>query len=298
MAVSGSATVEAPSVVEFSGWSASEPAHWCLRDVERTEALLAVIARTVQPNDVVVEAGAGSGVLALAAARAGAKRVYAVEVDASLVGWLRRTVARNGLADRIEVIHGDATAVELPRAVDVVIAELIDTGLLDERQVPVLNALHARGVIGPRTRLIPEGYTSFVDLVEVDDRFYGFRFAAPIHDWRTCRLLGARWHPLWLRSLTERLAVATVDFARPTPPRLRRDAILTPTGSGLANGLRLSGVAHLGAGIDLGATNALNGDKIILFDTPTPVVDGDPIAGRIGGILGGGLESLTWRPVG
>ncbi len=62
------------------------------------------------------------------------------------------------MAKIIHVIEGDTLQIKLPRKVDVVIAELIDTALIDELQVAVMNRLHRAGVIGSRTRVIPCGY--------------------------------------------------------------------------------------------------------------------------------------------
>jgi hypothetical protein len=276
-------------------WSSSEPAHNCLRDVERTQSLLTAIARSVHPGDIVVEAGAGSGILSLAAAGAGAGRVYAVELDPDLARWLALTVASNDLDDRIAVIAGNALTVELPRAVDVVIAELIDTGLLDELQIPILNAFHARGVIGPRTRVIPERYTTSLDLVTVDDHFYGYRIAAPIHEWRTFLLPGSGWYPCRLRPLTERIEVAAVDFRHPVEPRVTRELVLTATADGAAIGVRLSGTASLPADRCLGATNALNGDKIVPLPQPVPLRAGQRLACRVDYVMGGGLGAFHWR---
>jgi hypothetical protein len=266
-----------------------------LRDRERTEAFVAVVERTVRPGDTVVEPGAGTGILSLAAAAAGAARVYAVELDPLLAGWLRQSVALNGFSDRIAVVAGNALSVDLPRPADVVIAELIDTGLIDELQVPVLNAFHTRGVVGPRTRLIPERYATSAELVEVDDRFYGYRIAAPIHDWPIYHHPASGWHPVGVRPLTERAEVSAVDFRRPVEPRVEHRLLLTATGDGCANALRLSGVAHLAPGISLGATNALNGDKILRLDTPFPLRAGERIAGRISYVMGGGLGMVRWR---
>jgi hypothetical protein len=276
-------------------WSSSEPVHYCLRDVARTRALLAAIERTVRLGDTVVDAGSGSGILALAAAKAGAARVLAVELDPFLGRCLRTTVARNGFSDRIEVISGNAATVELPGDVDVLLAELIDTGLLDELQIPVLNALHRRGVIGPRTRLIPERYATFLDLVAVDDDFYGFQIAAPIHHWSTFLMPGSGWHPWRLLPLTDRAEVATIDFHCWTEPRVERALVLTATRDGIANAVRLSGVASLAPGLDLGATNALNGDKILLLSEPLPVRAGTRASCRVDYVMGGGLGTFDWR---
>src|SRR5215207_5577585 len=204
------------------GWASSDPAYWCLIDRLRTEAFLNAIAWRVRRGDTVVEPGAGTGILSVAAAAAGASRVFAIEIDPFLAHWLPLTSAANGVADRVTVVTGDAHTVDLPQAADVVIAELIDTGLIDERQVPVLNTFHARGIIGPHTRLIPERYTTWIELVEVDDRYYGHRIAAPVHDWPVFQHAAHGWHPVSVRPLTAPVETAVVDFSHPVEPRVDR----------------------------------------------------------------------------
>jgi ribosomal protein L11 methyltransferase len=49
--------------------------------------------------------GTGSGILAIAAARLGAKQVLAVESDADALENARDNLARNGVADRVELVH-------------------------------------------------------------------------------------------------------------------------------------------------------------------------------------------------
>lgn len=68
---------------------------------------------------------------------------------------------RNGVADRVTVIHKSSGAlkpgVDLPlRGVDVVVTELVDSGLLGERIVPVLSDARARGLLAKGGRAIPE----------------------------------------------------------------------------------------------------------------------------------------------
>ena len=47
--------------------------------------------------------------MAMMAARLGARHVVTVEANSSLAAVARRNVARNGLADRVTVLHGLST---------------------------------------------------------------------------------------------------------------------------------------------------------------------------------------------
>lgn len=126
-------------------WSTSDFPYMCLKDRKRTEAFREAIRIAVKPGDTVVDVGAGSGILSFFAAGAGAKKVYAVEVDTLLAKFLRMSVSANHLDNVIQVVQSDIFQADLPEAVDVVVAEIIDTGLLEELQVPVLNDLLAAG---------------------------------------------------------------------------------------------------------------------------------------------------------
>ena len=93
------------------------------------------IAEVVQPGDVVVDLGCGTGILGLLACRAGAARVYAIE-QTSLIGLAREISRRNGVSDRMTFLRGCSLQIELPERVDVVLADQmgpfgIDAGILD-----------------------------------------------------------------------------------------------------------------------------------------------------------------------
>ncbi|OAY55997.1 hypothetical protein MANES_03G195300v8 [Manihot esculenta] len=84
---------------------------------------------------IVVDVGAGSGILSLFAAQAGAKHVYAVEAS-EMAEYARKLIAGNpSLGERITVIKGKIEEVELPEKADILISEPMGTLLVNERML-------------------------------------------------------------------------------------------------------------------------------------------------------------------
>ena len=120
----------------------------------RTGAFRRAIDSVVRPGDIVLDVGAGSGILSVFAARAGAARVYAVERTPAAV-LAAELAAANGVAEIVRVIHGDVMDIELPERVDVIVSEWLGGFGIDEGMlVPVIVArdrwLKPGGVMIPR----------------------------------------------------------------------------------------------------------------------------------------------------
>jgi len=138
---------------DTSGYD-SAPIHVAmLNDRLRTSSFLAGIHEVVHPGDVVLDIGTGTGILAIAAARAGARHVYAIE--ASGIGKSAKTIFEaNGLADRITLIEGWSTQINLPEHADVLISEIIGNEPLGERVLETtVDAL--KRLLKPNARLLP-----------------------------------------------------------------------------------------------------------------------------------------------
>jgi protein arginine N-methyltransferase 1 len=104
-----------------------------LEDHKRTGAYYnACIQNRAQfAGKVVLDVGTGSGILAIFAAKAGAKKVYAVEAT-SMAQQAKALIQAQGLQDTIEVIQGVVESVELPQKVDIIISEWMGYFLLRE----------------------------------------------------------------------------------------------------------------------------------------------------------------------
>ncbi|HEX6369931.1 MAG TPA: 50S ribosomal protein L11 methyltransferase [Longimicrobium sp.] len=130
-----------------------------LNDRGRTGRFIAAIRQTVRPGDVVVDLGTGTGILAMAAARAGARRVYAIE-EAPVGAVARRLFAANGLAGRVELVPGHSTRVRLPERADVLVTETFGHGPLSE-DVLVALADARRRLLKPGARIVPSSLHVF-----------------------------------------------------------------------------------------------------------------------------------------
>ena len=110
--------------------------HTMLKDVNRLMAYRMAIARHVAGRSV-VEIGAGTGLLSIFAAQAGATRVEAIE-ETAIAEVAREMVAANACSDRVTVHMGHSRNITLPKPADVLIHEIIGVDPLDENILPTL----------------------------------------------------------------------------------------------------------------------------------------------------------------
>ncbi len=107
-----------------------------LADQARNAAYDAALQRTVRPGARVLDIGAGSGLLAMMAARAGATEVVSCEMNAAMAGVATEIVRLNGYADRISIVgkHSRQLAIgtDLAAPVDILVSEIVTNDLLGE----------------------------------------------------------------------------------------------------------------------------------------------------------------------
>ncbi|KAK9805341.1 hypothetical protein WJX73_003869 [Symbiochloris irregularis] len=104
-----------------------------LEDHKRTGAYYQAVMQNRRQFEgkVVLDVGTGSGILAIFAAKAGARKVYAVEAT-SMAAFAAKLIEANQLSDRIKVIQGTMESVQLPEKVDIIISEWMGYFLLRE----------------------------------------------------------------------------------------------------------------------------------------------------------------------
>ncbi|MGZ4257439.1 MAG: 50S ribosomal protein L11 methyltransferase [Gaiellaceae bacterium] len=138
-------------------------------DRVRTEAFRRAIDSMVRPGDVVLDIGAGTGILSMFAARAGAARVYAVERTTVAV-LAQALAAENGVGEIVQVIHGDVMDAELPERVDVIVSEWLGGFGIDEGMLVPVIAARDRW-LKPGGVMIPHSVTAWAALAH--DHYLG-----------------------------------------------------------------------------------------------------------------------------
>ena len=113
-------------------------------------------------NQTVIDFGCGSGILALAASRLGAKHVYAVDIDPQAVTATHNNIDRNQLSGKdfsvgsIDCLEGVTT--------DIIIANILAAPLLELRDtfiqyLKINGTLVVSGILETQTDLIVEHYS-------------------------------------------------------------------------------------------------------------------------------------------
>ncbi|XP_005104067.1 probable protein arginine N-methyltransferase 6.1 [Aplysia californica] len=160
-----------------------------LKDRPRTLAYRKFLEtnRDVIKDKVVMDVGAGTGILSLFAAAAGAKKVYAVEAsDVALI--CEEVVKDNDLESVVEVIHGAVEDISLPDGVkiDVIISEWMGFYLLHESMLDSVICARDK-FLSPDGIMAPSSATLYMAPVDMTEHFqerteewsnvYGFDFS-------------------------------------------------------------------------------------------------------------------------
>ena len=213
-----------------------------IADRVRLDAHAAAFRRVVTPDSIVVDIGAGTGIMSLLACKAGARRVYAIEPSGS-VQILRAAARDNGFADRIVVLQQRSTDVTLPERADLIVSDL--RGVLPPHGTHFADVADARRLLAPGGRLLPMRDTLWLAVLSAPETFerreatwrsaphgLDLRSALPFvaNEVEKCRaradqLLGApiRW--------------ATLDYPTLSDRALRGSAVSPIVRAGIAHGV-------------------------------------------------------------
>lgn len=230
--------------------------HSMLVDEVRTTSFLRAIAQQVQPGDVVVDIGAGTGVLSLFAVLAGAGKVYAIEQGpmAEVAGEI---VKRNDLGDRIEIINEWSYEATLPERADVLVTETIGNIGFEEGILAWVTDARKR-LLKPGARIVPSAISMMVAATESSHDYaeigrlrrplYEFDFT-PLADLASHTMLWTDFSPVSL--VTRPATVVDIDLSTTRQVDIEGTVTLRARRDALVHGLGCWFVAEIAPGISI-----------------------------------------------
>lgn len=266
----------------------------CMADELRSQAFDRALREVVKPGMRVLDVGTGSGLLAMMAARAGAESVLAVELDPLVAAAARRNIEENNLQHIVSVVERDASEWVLPRnerPYDLVVMELLTTGMIDEAQVAASNNLHAKKLVNHETIFVPSRLDTFVHLGAMNFSVCGFEMKMVRHLWNgfpdrdSCA------------PLTEKVVLRQEHFNSFVQPTVDETITFTVAEAGVVNCVCFSSETFLSPSVSIWDSLAMNAPVVIPVE-PMQVEENTVVKLRVRYEYGGGFGKLKLGVVG
>ncbi len=238
-----------------------------LSDNERLIAFYEAIKD--KSRGIVYDLGSGSGVLSSWAASL-ACFVYAVEIDPHTAKLAQKNLSS---FKNVSLIVNDARNTIFPEDADLIICEMMDTALIDEDQVPVLNSV--RKYLKEDGSIIPCGIINGVEAVTLEIA-----------------------HPIYQEGITPHHEVMSkliiydkIDFYKHIKEKKEFNINIPIKSHGTVSGVKITTFTLLTSQLICGPTPMLNPPLIIPTNTLN-VDKGENIILNLKYCMGGGLDTI------
>jgi len=198
-----------------------------LNNQVRNVAFYRAIADTIQPGDLVLDIGTGTGLLSMMAARLGAGHVYTCEFNPVLYQKALEIIHLNGFSNQITVFNKlsfDLTPQDIPSC-EVLVTETIADDVFGENILKIVDDAQKR-LLKPQAKIIPQTVRVYLALVEsrhwmeklwvFPDNTCGFDLS-PINEHQGTWLYVTPKDRPYYQMLSEPIAVFDADLAQPYP---------------------------------------------------------------------------------
>lgn len=244
-----------------------------LSDKERLTAFNEAIEE--KAKGTVYDIGTGCGILSILAAPY-ADFIYAVEIDQAVA-----KLAESNLKsfDNILLLNKDAKNVIFPKKADLIICEMLDTALIDEEQVPVLNSILK--YLKKDGEVIPWKILNGTEAIDMERENICYED------------IEANQKPNY-EIMSNFIIYSEIDFKKEIKEDINTDLEFKISKKGIISGIKITTFTLLTENIICGPTPMLN--PPLLIPTEKINVDiGDLIKIKLSYKMGGGLNSIQTR---
>ena len=238
-----------------------------LKDTDRLSAFFEAIQDYEGSTDLAYDLGCGSGILSYFLSSK-FKEVLSIEVDNKTF-----SIARDNLSDfsNIEVVNSDVLEYDFTKKADLIVCEMLDTALIDEEEIPVLN--YAKSFLKEDGKIIPQAIVNTIELVCLERHY--------VH-WDE----GVNYE-----TLSKPVVYSQFDFLDEITPEFEADLSLKADKEGKVNGLKITTFTKLNDNLIVGPLPMLNPPLLIPLEEKSVKVN-DLIRVKLKYIMGKGIESI------
>lgn len=271
------------------------------------DAFAAALKKTVTPNTVVLDIGAGTGIFSLLACQYGARHVFAIEPDPA-INLAKILATKNNYQRKITFIKDVSTRVELPEKANIIVSDLRGTLPYFEQHIASIKDARLRH-LAPGGKLLPGKDTIFATIFENPEiyRKYEYAWGTNVYglDLSPGRHLAVNsihsGHIMESEQLTAPAAVASLDYHVIENDNLDCAFTVEIARSGTAHGLCLwfdtQLIGNIGYTSGPGKNALVYGTAILLFEKPTPVQAGETVRLSIGARLIDNAYVWQWQSI-
>lgn len=246
--------------------------HDLLKDHDRLAVFFEAIMNYDSDNELAYDLGCGSGVLSYFLSSK-FKKIISLEIDRKTFDCAKENLSD---FDNIEVINSDVLSYNFENKADLIVCEMLDTALIDEEEIPVLN--YAKKFLKKDGTIIPQGVINTVELANIERDY--------VH-WDE----GAKYE-----ILSEEVVYSEFNFLDDIDPEVKVILSFQVKKEGLLNGLKITTYTKLNDDIVAGPLPMLNSPLLIPLDEKQVNVN-DFINVEIKYIMGNGIESIETKYV-
>lgn len=244
--------------------------HDLLKDKDRLAVFWQAIKEYDSNCDLAFDLGCGSGVLSYFLSTK-FKQIIALEIDKKTSEY-----AKLNLKDfeNVQVINSDVLEYDFSKKADLIVCEMMDTALIDEEEIPVLN--HAKKFLKENGRIIPQSIINTVELVNLERHY--------LH-WDE----GVNYEVL-----SKPIIYSKINFLDDIIPEFKADLNLKANKNGFVSGLKITTYTKLTEDIIAGPTPMFNPPLLIPLEERQVKIN-DFINVEIEYIMGNGIESIKTK---
>ena len=239
-----------------------------LRDEQRLAGFYNAICEYSSQNKLAYDLGCGSGVLSYFLSPY-FEEIISLEIDSKASKCAKENLS--GFSN-IQVINSDVLEYDFTKKADLIVCEMMDTALIDEEEVPVLN--FAKKFLNEDGEIIPKGIINTAELVNLEREY--------IH-WDE---EGVKYE-----SYSKANVYSQFDFLDEINPDFEEILSFEVEKDGVVNGIKITTFTKLNDDIICGPTPMLNPPLLIPLDAKS-VKSNDLISVKLKYIMGNGIESI------